>query len=307
MKLTHFKFIKYTKIWFLFSGILITLGVGAMINNQIRYGQFMKLGIDFTGGTLMELKFEQPVDKGTDMLKEVINSAVAENTVSQVTQTEQGTFIVHAKDLTSEQYDSAVAAVKDKMGAFDQVQFTTIGPTIGSSLKSKAIIAVVIAMICIVLYLAYAFRKVPKRVSPWKFGMCAIGALVHDVLITAGVFAFFNYEIDAFFITAILTVIGFSVHDTIVVFDRIRENLKNQGRDDSFADIADISLNQTLGRSINTSLSTLFTLTALFIFGADSIKLFTFALIIGITIGTYSSIFIASPMLTLWQERSRVR
>jgi preprotein translocase SecF subunit len=155
--------------------------------------------------------------------------------------------------------------------------------------------------------LAYAFRKVPKRVSPWRFGICAVVALLHDVLTTTGVFALMGYEVDALFITAILTVIGFSVHDTIVVFDRIRENLKFQGRDESFAQVADLSLNQTLSRSINTSVSTLITLAALYVLGAPSLKTFLFALLFGITIGTYSSIFIASPLLVLWQGKKGIR
>jgi preprotein translocase SecF subunit len=131
--------------------------------------------------------------------------------------------------------------------------------------------------------------------------------LVHDILITLGAFALLGFEVDAFFITALLTIMGFSVHDTIVVFDRIRENLKNQSRDETFGQIADKSLNQTLTRSINTSVSTLFTLVALYFLGAESIRIFVFALIIGILVGTYSSIFIASPILTIWQERRRLR
>ena len=172
-------------------------------------------------------------------------------------------------------------------------------------MKTKAITALVVALIAIVFYLAYAFRNVPKRVSPWKFGVCAVVSLAHDVLTTIGIFALLDYEINALFITALLTLIGFSNHDTIVVYDRIRENLKHQNRDQSFAEIADISLNQTLSRSINTSLSTIFPLVALYFFGAQSLKHFVFALIFGIFIGTYSSIFIASPLLTLWQERGR--
>jgi len=304
---THFKFIKYTKVWFIFSALLLLIGIGAMINNKIQYGSYLELGIDFTGGTLMELKFDKLQDNMPPLLKDAIDSAVAPNTVNQISETDQGTYIIHGKDLSSQQYDAAIASIKSKLGAFEQIRFTTIGPTIGSSLKSRAVLAIIVALIAIVFYLAYAFRKVPKRVNPWKFGICAIVALFHDVLTTVGIFALLQYEIDAFFITAVLTVIGFSNHDTIVVFDRIRENLKNQERDQTFGDVADISLNQTLGRSINTSLSTLFTLIALYIFGPDSIKLFVFALIIGITIGTYSSIFIASPLLTLWQEKSRVR
>ncbi|MFC1730943.1 protein translocase subunit SecF [candidate division KSB1 bacterium] len=301
----QFKFIKYTKLWFSVSAIVILIGIGAMVSNKARHGQFIKMGIDFTGGTLMELKFEEAVvDQAS--LQEVINSVV-EKAVSQITMTDQDTFIVHGKDLSEGEYDAIKVAIREDLGKFEEIRYTTIGPKIGATLKRKAFTALFIALIAIVLYIAYAFRRVPKRVSPWRFGVCAIVALVHDVLITVGVFALLGFEVDAFFITALLTIMGFSVHDTIVVFDRIRENLKNQGRDDTFGKVADLSLNQTLTRSINTSVSTLFTLVALYFLGAESLKIFIFALIIGIFVGTYSSIFIASPVLTIWQESKRLR
>ena len=302
-----FKFIKYTKVWFLLSTIVILIGIGAMVNNRIQTGHFIKLGIDFTGGTLMEIRLDELKEGQSENLASAIDKAVAENTVSQITYTDQNTYLIHGKDLTAEEYDAAVTSIKENVGDFEELRFTTIGPKIGETFRQKAFTALFVAIVAIVLYVAYAFRRVPKRVSPWRFGICAIIALVHDILITLGVFALLGFEVDAFFITALLTIMGFSVHDTIVVFDRIRENLKSQGRDDTFGDIADMSLNQTLTRSINTSVSTLFTLVALYFLGAESLKIFVFALIIGIFVGTYSSIFIASPVLTLWQERKRLR
>jgi preprotein translocase subunit SecF len=299
-----FKFIKHTKIWFTLSIIIILIGAGAMIYNKVTYGHALEMGIDFTGGSLMEFQFINETD--TDSLYDAIETAYP-TSVSQITFTDQNTYIVQAKDMTEEQLQAVQASVSEKLGEFEMLRFTTIGPKIGDTLKKKAFIALSIAILAIVLYIAYAFRKVPRRVSPWKFGFCAIIALVHDVLITLGIFALLGFEVNAFFITALLTIIGFSVHDTIVVFDRIRENLKQQTRDDTFGDIADASLNQTLTRSINTSLSTLFPLLALYIWGAESIKIFIFALIIGIFVGTYSSIFIASPLLTMWQEKARIR
>ena len=254
----------------------------------------------------MEFQFESETEIETQSLYDAIEVAYP-NSVSQITVTDQNTYIVQAKDMSEEQLQFVEISVGEALGEFEMLRFTTIGPKIGSTLKNKAIIALSVALIAIVLYIAYAFRKVPKRVSPWKFGFCAIVALAHDIVITLGVFALLGFEVNAFFITALLTIMGFSVHDTIVVFDRIRENLKQQGRDDTFADIADTSLNQTLTRSINTSLSTLFPLVALYIWGAESIRILVFALIIGIFVGTYSSIFIASPILTIWQERRRIR
>lgn len=306
MTATKFSFIKYTKVWFTISAVAILIGLGAMVNNRVQNGSFLQLGIDFTGGTLIELKFDEKGDAQSQRLRESIDSVVA-GTVSQITETNEGSFIVHGKDLSQQQYEDVKSAVRTELGNFEEIRFTTIGPKVGETLKRKAFTALSVALVAIVLYIAYAFRRVPKRVSSWRFGVCAIIALVHDVLITMGVFALLGLEVDAFFITALLTIMGFSVHDTIVVFDRIRENLKNQGRDDTFAHIADKSLHQTMARSINTSVSTLFTLVALYVLGAESIRIFVFALIIGILVGTYSSIFIASPVLTIWQERKRLR
>jgi len=302
MQQTHFKFIKYTWLWLTISAITILIGVGAMVYNEVNNGYALRWGMDFTGGSLMEFRFEGQTDSPS--LANAINEAFPES-VEQITVTGEGTYNVQAKDMTEEQLKAIGASIGSKIGKYEMLRFQTIGPKVGNTLKTKALTALVIALIAIVFYLAYAFRNVPKRVSPWKFGVCAVVSLAHDVITTVGVFALLDYEINALFITALLTLIGFSNHDTIVVYDRIRENLKHQSRAQSFGEIADISLNQTLSRSINTSLSTIFPLVALYFFGAESLKHFVFALIFGILIGTYSSIFIASPLLTMWQERGR--
>lgn len=302
----QFKFIKHTTLWFILSGLILALGVGAMIFNQIKTGSPLKFGIDFTGGSLMEYRFETASKTSGVELKDALNVSFPEM-VNQVTLTGEGTHLVQAKDLSEEELGKVNAFLKQNYGPFELLRFTSIGPKIGNTLKQRALLALALAMGAIVLYITYAFRHVPKRVSPWRFGWCALIALFHDALSTIGIIALLNYEVDALFITALLTVIGFSVHDTIVVFDRIRENLKFQGRDDTFGDIADRSLNQTIARSINTSLTTIIMLTALYIFGAPTLRHFVFALIFGITVGTYSSIFIASPLLTWWQEKSRIR
>lgn len=301
-----YKFIKYTKVWFTLSLIMILVGVGAMINNYMNIGSILVYGIDFTGGSVMEFQFDEGVSPSTDKLYTAIDKAYPDS-VSQMTITDQNTYIVQSKDMSEAQLQAVRDSVTTDIGSYEMLRFNTIGPKVGDTLKEKALIAIVIALVAIVLYIAYAFRKVPKKVSPWRFGFAAIVALAHDIIITLGIFALLGFEVNAFFITALLTIMGFSVHDTIVVFDRIRENLKKQARDDTFGDIADISLNQTMSRSINTSLSTLFPLIALYIWGADAIRIFIFALIIGIFVGTYSSIFVASPVLTIWQERKRLR
>lgn len=302
----QYKFIKYSKIWFFISALAILISIGAMINNKLTIGSALVYGIDFTGGSVMEFEFGQGVNPGTDELYQVIDQVFPQS-VSQITITDQNTYIVQSKDMSEEQLQEVRSSVANSIGQYELLRFNTIGPKVGDTLKKKALVALGIALVAIVLYIAYAFRKVPKKVSPWRFGFSAILALAHDTLITLGIFAILGLEINVFFITALLTIMGFSVHDTIVVFDRIRENLKKQGRDDTFGDIADISLNQTMSRSINTSLSTLFPLVALYLWGADSIRLLVFALIIGIIVGTYSSVFIASPILTIWQERRRLR
>lgn len=301
MQPTHFRFIRFTKIWFSISLIILLAGIGAMIRNKMRNGSFLEYGIDFTGGALMEIKLADGNKEKSQIIGDTINGALPGN-VSQITVTDAGTYIIQGKDMTPAEYDKVREGLKAGIGSFEEIRFNTIGPKIGNTLKKKAVVAIGVALVAIVIYLAFAFRKVPRRVSPWRFGLCAVIALAHDVLATVGVFALMRYEVDALFITAILTVIGFSVHDTIVVFDRIRENLKFQGRDQSFEEVADISLNQTLTRSINTSVSTLITLAALYILGAPSIKVFIFALLFGITVGTYSSIFVATPLLVLWQK-----
>jgi preprotein translocase subunit SecF len=195
--------------------------------------------------------------------------------------------------------------IKTSLGNFQQQSYETIGPTIGAETLQNAIYALIVASILIVIYITWSFRSVPKPTSSFRFGVCAIIALIHDVLVLIGLFSifghFFGVEVDSLFVTAVLTVIGFSVHDTIVVFDRIRENLRRVGGE-NFAEVVNDSILQTLDRSLNTSLTVILVLIALLIFGGDTIRWFVVALLIGITSGTYSSIFNASPLLVVWQE-----
>ena len=197
MKARNFSFIKHTKTWLIISLVAILIGLGAMVYNKSTTGHFLEVGIDFTGGTLMELKFDEIGEDQVQHLRDTIDGVVP-NTVSQITVTDQDTYIIHGKDLSAEEYDSVTAAIGEKLGGYEEIRFTTIGPKIGETMKRKAFTALFVALIAIVLYIAYAFRRVPKRVSPWRFGMCAILALVHDVLITLGVFAILGFEVDAF-------------------------------------------------------------------------------------------------------------
>jgi preprotein translocase subunit SecF len=282
------KLMKYKLFFFILSTLIILPGLVFLATGGL------KLGVDFTGGALLEYKFAKPVDT---------------NALSQfgtVTPEKDNTYLLRTKPLETQQLLDLKGQLKNKFGDFQVLSEENVGPVIGNELKQKALVGLGLASIAIVLYITWSFRKVPKPTSSFRFGVAAIVALIHDVLVVVGLFAIFgrlfNVEIDTLFVTALLTVIGFSVHDTIVVFDRIRENLpKNLSK--KFTDVADISISQTLGRSLNTSLTVLFVLLALLLFGGETIKWFVVGLLMGIISGTYSSIFNATALLCVWEEK----
>lgn len=292
------EFTKYKNFWLGLSGT-------AVVASFLLMGIFgLKLGLDFTGGTMLELKL------GATATSETITSAIAEVGdfgEEQIVSTSEGTFLIRMKLLSEEEHAKILTKLTEKFTTAEELRFTTVGPTIGATLKTKALIALILTSMMIVLYISFAFRKIPRELSPWKFGLAAIVALIHDVAIVIGIFVllgkFMGVEVDALFITALLTVMGFSVHDTIVVFDRLRENLRFRKDGEALSVTVDHALNQTMARSINTSLSVLITTIALLLFGAVSLKMFILALTIGIFIGTYSSIFVASFLLVSWNKR----
>jgi SecD/SecF fusion protein len=251
----------------------------------------------------------QAVPAGTPTLSAATPSPDEETTIDigtpEIVTSSEG-FMIKTRHISAAAHDLMIPELKKTLGNFDEISFTTVGPTVGESLRYRAIFAVIFASVMIILYIAFAFRKVPRHIGQWRFGVSAIIALLHDLGIMLGIYVyfgvFFGVQIDALFITAMLTVMGFSVHDTIVVFDRIREKLKYQKRDETFAEVANQAVNETIARSINTSFSVFLTLLALAVFGADSIRFFVLALMVGIVAGTYSSIFVASPILVDWQE-----
>lgn len=268
----------------------------------------LNFGIDFTGGSLLEVEYKnyQP------SITEVQDSLKNANLHNLIVQPTNDSIIVRFKENTELAHQSALdglrGLVKDKKDAsFRELQFNAVGPSIGEELKSKSFNATAIVFIMIIVFISFAFRRVSKPVASWKYGVAAIIALIHDILFILGVFAvlghFFGVEVNTPFIAAVLTVLGYSVSDTIIVFDRIRENLP-KSRDD-FENTINNSINQTMTRSINTSLSSVLALLAVLFFGGDTIKDFALALIIGIFIGTYSSIFIASPVLVVWDKFTR--
>lgn len=269
----------------------------------------LRPGIDFSGGSRMEYQISSIKNKiSNDTIKSIFKKNEIE--VVSIQNSGKDKYIIRTKPLDQKTYSRIKKSVEQQFPGTKEVSFETIGPTIGQEITLNAFKSVVMASALIVFYIAWSFRRVPKPASSWRFGFCAIVALVHDVLVLVGIFSllghFYAVEIDSLFVTAVLTVIGFSVHDTIVVFDRIRENLRRMAGM-SFSDVVNASILQTFNRSLNTSLTVILVLFTLLLFGGESIRWFVVAILIGITSGTYSSIFNASPLLVVWEEWSRRR
>lgn len=299
-----YQIIKKKKLWFGISGALMGLSLLAVIV----WG--LKPGIDFTGGSLLEVRLQgerlssaevsdavKPLGLGSLSVQPADNSVIL-----RFQETDEPTHQKALAAITSAAIKKNPTIAKDKV--VDELNFTAIGPSIGQEMKRKALTSIILVLLAISLYISYAFRKVSKPVESWKYGMATLIALTHDVIIVVGFYAilghFWGVEINSSFITAVLTVLGFSVHDTIVVFDRIRENLPKS--DSGFEDTVNKSVNQTIVRSINTSMTVMLTLLAITLFGGPSIMYFSLALLVGIFFGTYSSIFLASPVLVLWNS-----
>lgn len=290
--------IKNRKIFLSLGAIL----VGASIFAVSVWG--LNLGIDFSGGSLLEIEFSQSRPESQIIKDNLADFDLGEISIQPV---ENSSYLIRMKDIDEDRHQEILTkleGINNDTGIIEK-RFESVGPIIGQELKQKAFWAIIFVLIMVVLFVAYAFRKVTRPVSSWRYGLVAIIALAHDVLIPIGIFAilgqFFGKEVGLLFVTALLTILGFSVHDTIVVFDRIRENLR-RGVGSNFPETVGLSLSQVITRSIITSLAVLLTLLAIFIFGGESIKDFSLVLIIGIFSGTYSSLFIASPFLVIWQE-----
>lgn len=287
-------------LYFLISGLIILPGLVSLL----LFG--VKLSIDFTGGNLLEIRNKNINSNNLVSVKKIFTDNGVE--VGSVSRTSANAYIFRTKEFNNVKNEIIKKEISAQFGETKELRFETVGPIIGKELEQKAVMAVFVASIMIILYIAYSFRGIPKPYSSFKFGVCAVAALLHDVLVLVGLFSllghFFKVEIDALFVTALLTVIGFSVHDTIVVFDRIRENLRRMpGK--SFHFVTNESIVQTIGRSLSTTLTVLFTLSALLLFGGETIRWFVVALLIGITSGTYSSIFNAAPLLVVWEEKTK--
>jgi len=292
--MTNFNIIQKRNLWLATSGILFVIFAAALSV----WG--LKLGIDFTGGSLLEVKYLEARPSVAQI--ETALEGLGLNSLIVQPVGEQDMILRFQQ--TSEETHQSVLSELNKQGKAEELRFESVGPTIGQELKIKSLWAIFFVLIAILVYITYVFRRVSKPVASWKYGISAIIAMFHDAIITVGVFAilghFYGTEINTAFVAAILTVLGYSVHDSIVVFDRIRENLPKSDLD--FAGTVNLSLNQTLVRSLNTSLTTLLVLTSIIIFGGATIRPFVLALAIGISIGTYSSIFFASPLLVVWEK-----
>jgi preprotein translocase subunit SecF len=287
-------------LYFIFSGLIIVPGIISLL----LWG--LKPSIDFTGGSLVEVEIINPKDvTNKDALKAVLIGAGIP--VSVVVPSGQNTYLMRLKPIDQSENQKLVTTLTKSFGDVKEVRYETVGPSVGKETEQNAIRGVIVASIAIVLYIAWAFRSIPKPYSSILFGLSAVIALLHDILVVMGVFSLLGHfrgvEVDSLFITALLTVMGFSVHDTIVVFDRIRENLRKMPGV-PFARVVNESMVETLGRSLSTSLTVLLTLFALFLFGGESIHWFIVTLLVGVASGTYSSIFNAAPILVVWEEWS---
>lgn len=269
----------------------------------------LKLGIDFAGGTLHAVHFTtaRPDTPTIDSAAEAVVGAAT------VQPTGESDALLRYSNVDNAKRQELLDALSQQFGTVEELRFDSIGPTIGNELKRKAFYATALVMLGIILYLTYAFRKVSQPVTSWQYGVLAIVTLLHDVGAVVGVFALLGHlqgaQVDSLFLVAVLTTLGYSVHDTIVVFDRTRTNLLRLGSD-QFEKAVELATNQTIGRSINTSLTSLIALVALLVFGGPTLFNFVIALVVGVAVGTYSSVCVASPLLVSWyrlSERRRLR
>ncbi len=273
-----FHFIKLRKIWYIISILILLPGIISL------FSQGLNLGIDFSGGSLLDLRFNQPTT--VQEVRQVIGEFGLEG--ASIQRSGEVDFIIRTRELSEDEGNEIIQAVDEKLGGVTVQRNERVGPVIGQELITKAFGALIVASILMVIYITWRFE--------FKQGIAAIIALIHDSLLVLGVFSLFQIVIDSAFVAAVLTIIGYSINDTIVIFDRIRENLLNKKKTDKLEDVINVSLWQTLARSINTVLTVEFILISLYLFGGATIHTLILALLIGITVGAYSSICVASPV-----------
>lgn len=288
-------------LWFVLSAMLMLPAIVYMVWSLLMQGTLLPLSIDYTGGTVWEMRFGQPVTPAA-VRQVFVDAGFMDTTVFHVTdeQTVQAKF----KNVDDPARQKLIEQLTTTLGAFEERSYRSVGPIMGVEVSQAAVFAIALASLLILFYIAFAFRQLA---NPFRYGVCAVVALLHDILVTLSFFCIMHvlagWEIDALFLTAILTVIGYSVSDTIVVFDRIRENLRRY-RDESFNQIANRSIVETAMRSLATHVTTVLTLVAILTLGGPTLQPFIGTLLVGITAGTFSSIFNATALLVAWEEGS---
>ncbi|MBX4200649.1 protein translocase subunit SecF [Candidatus Parcubacteria bacterium] len=296
----NFPFVKYSKVYYAISGLLILASIASLAV----FG--LKFGIEFTGGSNMEVAFNESRPSNEEISKKLEEFNLGEIVIQP---TGDKGAVLQFKGVDEETHQKIFSSLNELSGAQEK-SFQYIGPSVGQELKNKTLLAIVLALLAITLYIAFAFRKVSRPVASWKYGITSLVALFHDILIPLGVFSllghYYNVQITVPIVAAMLTIIGFSVHDTIVIFDRIRENILRTGNS-SFEQTVDASLNQTFGRSLSTVATVLIVMFSLYFFGGETLKYFSLALIVGVAAGAYSSIFIAGPLLVTWHKSAENR
>ena len=293
-------FVGKKRWFFLISWILVVIGIVSLVISQIQLGAPLQLGIDFTGGTSMILQFSPAVEQ-SQLRQEMAELGYDE---ARIQDAGEGNFIIYTSEITSNEARELAGELGTELDSqVEIIDYYLVSGTVAAKTARNAVIAVIIAAVAMLFYIVWAFRRMP---SPFRWGTCAVIALVHDVFIIVGIFSILGWlagvAIDALFITGLLAVVGYSINNTVVVFDRIRENVSRHIRPD-FAETVNASLIETLGRCLNTALTTIFVLLALFLFGGATIHYFVLVLLLGVIIGTYSSICISSQLLVVWEKR----
>ena len=298
-----FNIVEKRRWYFIFSAILIGLSIAAMAISTVQFGQPMRIGIDFTGGSIFVLKFDQAVSE--DDLRSVFADYGMEGAIVQPLGTpEEHTWQVRTREVTANEVSSLLAALDERVGKIDRdaLTFDTVEPTVGGEVTRAAGLAVLVAALVIVVFMWFSFRRVPNA---FRYGVCTIAGMLHNLLIAFGFYALMGilagWEVDALFLTAILTVIGFSVQDVIVVFDRIRENIPRH-KTETYEKVVNRSILETIHRSLATQLNAMFVMVAIIIFGGETIKPFIATMLVGMVSETYSAIFIAVPLLVVWEK-----
>ncbi len=294
--------LRTARIWFFLSVLAV------LVSLFIIFFFGYRTGVDFAGGALLEIRLEQP-QSAADPSHLLAQAYKTEADLEVAVQSSgENRFLVRSREITNAQKEKILENLGRSFGQVEELRFETVSPTISLDVKRKAVLAVLVAVLGILLYISLSFRRVPKPVTSFRFAAAAVLALIHDIIILLGAYAlasrFWGAEVDSLFITSVLTLLGFSVHDTIVTFDRIRENLRRRQEGETFEQLANRSVIETVIRSINTSYTLILVLLAVFFFGGTTLRWMAFALLVGVLIGTYSSIFIATPILVWWQRRA---